>query len=219
MTDVQNLLQALVITQYPFLHPQHWPHMLATALALVVLVNGRRYPWAFAGLGGFVLGQMIAALALPGWDVAAVFALSAALAVALGVLTRIAMRPLVALASFLGVGFLAYTLCGVLRVPIPWDLIAFAIAGSMAVAALFRWSFDRAMIVNSALAAAGLIIASTNDWIIYFSLWDGWTGVIVGGIALIVGIVHQNRALPAPQTTGPAISAAGRGNSAAGNVT
>jgi len=183
--------------------------MLATAFALVVLVNGRRYPWTFAGLGGFVLGQMLAQLALPGWDVVAVFALSAALAVALGAVARVAARPLVALASFLGVGFLAYALCGVLRITSPWSLIAFALAGSIAVAALFRWSFDRALIVNSALAAAGLIIVALNAWIFWFPMWNGWAGVIIGAIAAIVGIIHQTRELPATATSSQPIRAAG----------
>jgi len=195
--------------QYPFFHPRHWPHMLATAFALVVLVNGRRYPWAFAGLGGFVLGQMLAQLVLPGWDVAAVFALSAALAVALGALARVAARPLTALASFLGVGFLAYALCGVLRITSPWNLIAFALAGSIAVTALFRWSFDRALIANSALAAAGLIIVTLNVWIRWFPVWNDWPGVIIGAIAAIVGIIHQTRELPATAPSSQSISVAG----------
>ena len=208
--QLRTLIIALLITNYPFLHPMHWPHMLATALALVVLVNGRRYPWAFAGLGGFVLGQMIARLALPGWDVVAIFALSAALAVALGALARVVMRPLVMLASFLGVGFLAYTLCGVLRIASPWNLVAFAIAGAIGVALLLAWPFDRALIINSTLAAAGLLIATLNLWIMYFRAWGGWTGVIIGVVAAIVGIIHQNRALPAAETSTQTINVAGQ---------
>ncbi len=48
----------------------------------------------------------------------------------LGVSVHATGHNIVALASFLGVGFLAYTLCGVLRIPSPWNLIAFALAGS-----------------------------------------------------------------------------------------
>ena len=33
----EKIVQGFFYAQYPFLHPQYWPYMLATALALVVL--------------------------------------------------------------------------------------------------------------------------------------------------------------------------------------
>lgn len=183
---------------YPFFQPQFWPYMLTTILALAVLVNGRRYPWLFGGLGGFLLGQVIGKLALPGWDLNVVFWFSAALGVLLGGLTLVAQRPLVTVASFLGVGYLAFVLCEILGIGDPWNLIAYAVAGGVAVAALFlRWC-DRALAVNVALAVAGAIVATLAAWIVYFETWNDWPAVVIGAIAAVVGIVHQFRQLPAP---------------------
>lgn len=182
---------------YPFLQPQFWPYLLTTVLALAVLVNGRRFPWLFGGLGGFLLGQMIGKLALPGWDLAGVFWLSAALGAVLGGLTLVAQRPLFTLASFLGVGYLAFALGEILGVSSPWNLIAYAVAGGVAVVALFlRW-FDQALAVNVALCAAGAITATLAAWIVYFEDWNNWPAVVIGAIAAVVGIIHQFRELPA----------------------
>jgi hypothetical protein len=185
---------------YPFLQPQYWPYWVTTAFALAVLVNSRRYPWLFGALGGFLFGQMVATLVFPLWDLNTRFLLSAVLGAVFGLLTLAAVRPLVVLASFFGVGDLAYTLCAMFGIGSPWNLIVYTVAGAIAVAALFmRQSdrgFDRALIVNSALAVAGALIVTLNGWIVYFNAWNGWSAVIIGAIAVVVGIIHQFRQLP-----------------------
>jgi hypothetical protein len=181
---------------FPFLHPQNWPYMLAMVLALAVLLNGRRYPWLFAALGGFLLGQMIGKLGLVAWEQVPLFWLSAALGAVLAALSLAAARPVSALASFLGLGFGAYTLCSVLGLGSPWNLVAFAAAGALATAALFRLPQDHALVYNSALSAAGAIAATLIAWIAYVALWNGWSAVVIGAIAAVVGIIHQMRAIP-----------------------
>ncbi len=114
------------------------------------------------------------------------------------------MRPLVVLASFIGVGYLAYVLCGVLGIGSPWNLIAYAIAGGIAVAVLLMRPFDRTLVANSALSAAGTIIATLIAWITILSAWNGWSAVVIGAIAAVVGIIHQLREQPAADASSKA---------------
>ncbi|HMQ30491.1 MAG TPA: hypothetical protein PKD53_07160 [Chloroflexaceae bacterium] len=197
---------------FSFLYvPTHWPSMAAAALALYVLANGRRFPWLFAGLGGFLLGQLLGATVLSDWTVVPVFGLSASLGVALSALALVAERPVVILAAFLGVGFLAFTVCRIAGVSGPWDMMAFVCAGTLAVAAFFN-SFERALAISSVLSAAGAIAATVPVWFQFVQLWGGWPALVVAAIATVVGLVHQSRELPAsasaPMTKG-VVSGAG----------
>lgn len=196
---------------FPFFQPHNWPYLAATVLALLVLVHGSRHPWLFAGLGGFVIGQMIGATLLTQLNLVDKFVLSAALGLVLGMLARVAMRPAVAVASFAGVGYLAFALCNIARIESPWNLFAFGIAGGIAVAALFV-SFDKAIIFNSALAAAGLLLATMIPWLVFFLRpWNGISAIIVAIIAVIVGIIHQQRQMnvaPAKPPAGETVIAA-----------
>lgn len=196
---------------FPFLYvPSHWPSMAAAALALYVLANGRRFPSLFAGLGGFLLGQLLGATVLSAWTVAPVFGLSAALGLVLGALALVAERPAVILAAFLGVGFLAFTVCRIAGVALPWSLVAYVCAGVLAAVALFS-SFEQALAISSVLAAAGAIAATVLVWFPFVQQWGGWPALVVAAIAAIVGLVHQLRELPAsapaPMTKGVASGA------------
>jgi hypothetical protein len=196
-----------LFTFFPFLRPMMWPYWVTAVLALNVLVSGRRVPWLFAGLGGFLLGQLLGATVLRDWQLVPVFGLSAALGAALGALALAAERPAVVLAAFLGVGFLAFTVAGIAGIGIPWNLLSFTVAGAIAVAALFS-SFDRALIVAAVLSAAGAIAATLVPWLAFVRAWGGWPALVVAVIATVVGLVHQFRELPAevraPSTSGVA---------------
>lgn len=180
---------------FPFLRPVNWPYWAAFALALLALGNTWRWPWLFSGLGGFLLGQLIGAVFLPGWELIAVFWLSVGLAAVLGAAALAAPRPMLLVASFVGVGHAAFFLAGVLGAPSLWKLVAAAVAGACAVGALFIWPFDRALVVNGSLSAAGAIAATMAVWIPYFPAWNGWPAVAIGVVAAVVGIVHGNRHL------------------------
>ncbi len=186
---------------YPIFQIRFWPYWLAMALALVALVKSHRYPWLMAGVGGFLLGQMLGNLWLVGWELVPLFWLSAALAALLAVFSLAALRPVITLASFIGVGFLAYTLSGMLGLPSPWSLVVYALAGAVAVVLLFTQPYAHQFIVNAVLSATGLIIATLLAWIPYFTLWNGASAVIIGVIAVIVGLVAQFRELSPVVTT------------------
>jgi hypothetical protein len=191
-----NVARDTFFALFPFLRPMMWPYWVTAVLALNVLVSGRRLPWLFAGLGGFLLGQLLGATVLRDWQLVPVFGLSAALGAALGALALAAERPVVILAAFLGVGFLAFTLARIAGAGNPWELIAYVLAGASAAALLFR-SFERALIFASVLSAAGAVAAILPTWMAFTGRWNNWSVVIVAGIAVVVGLIHQFRELPA----------------------
>lgn len=179
--------------------------MVTVIFALAVLTRGRGRPWLSAGLGGFLLGQLLGATVFTGWELVPVFGLSAAIGALMGALALVAERPLVTLASFFGVGFLAYTLCGIASVASPWNLVAFVAGGGIAVAALYR-SYDWALIITSVLSVAGAIAATLVAWLAFVSAWGGWSAVAVALIVTVVGLIHQLRDLP---TSTPSRQASG----------
>jgi hypothetical protein len=200
------MVMVIFYLYFPMLQPQHWPYILTIAFVLAVLVYGRRYPWLFAALGGFLLGQIIGKLFLANWNPSDLFWVSAALGATLGALTLLAERPVMAVASFSGVGFLAYTWCEIFGLGSPLNLIAYAVAGGLAVVALFRLPFDRALIFLLALSVAGAISATLFAWIFYVRDWhQGFSAVVIGAIAAVVAIIHQMRELPASDTSSKSV--------------
>lgn len=180
-----------------------WQYVLTAAvtvlLGMVTLLYGRQRSWYFVALGGFLCVQALAPSALPGWDVLAVFVIALVAGLALAGLSRLAQLPLVALASFLGVGYLALTLCEIAGLTSPWTIFFPVIAGAIAVVSLFIW-YDRAIIVSSALAGAVAMAAGTA--LVFFVaklLWGGWTMIIQMAVLIFAGIVYQSRELPRSQ--------------------
>jgi hypothetical protein len=178
-----------------FLRLEAWLYIAAMLLALLVLVGGRQRLWLFVGLGGFLLGQLLGATILSTWSTFAVFGLSAAIGAAMGALTRVAERPLLAVASFSGVGFLAFALCGLFGVGGPWNLIAYLVAGGGGAALLFS-SFDRALNINPTLAAAATIAASIGLWFPIIKQWGGWSELIVTAVVIVAGLIHLFQTFP-----------------------
>lgn len=201
------MLYLLVLTLFLSLEP--WLYIAAMLLALLVLVSGRQRLWLFAGLGGFLLGQLLGATLLRDWAVVAVFALSAAIGIVAGALALVAKRPLLILGSFSGVGFLAFALCGIFGVGSPWSLIAFVVAGAVGAAALVS-SFDWALNVNPVLAAAGTIAANFGLWIGSVKATGGLTELTVTTVVIIVGLIHLFREFPIPAAAPVAKRATGR---------
>jgi hypothetical protein len=174
---------------------ESWLYLASMLLALAVLVGGRQRLWLFAGLGGFLLGQLLGATLLPSWSMVAVFGLSVVFGVAAGALALVAERPLLAVASFSGVGFLAFALCGVFGVGSPWNLGAYVVAGGIGAALLFS-SFDQALNINPVLTAAGVIAANLGAWIAILKQAGGWSELIVTAVVVVVGLIHLFRTFP-----------------------
>jgi hypothetical protein len=188
---------------------ESWLHLAPMLLALAVLAGGRQRLWLFVGLGGFLLGQLLGATVLAGLQLVAVFALSAVIGVAAGALVRVAERPLLAVASFSGVGFFAFALCVVVGLGTPWSLIAAVIAGTSAATLLFR-SFDRAMNINPVLAAAGTIAANIGLWFAILKQAGGWSELIITAVVVVVGLIHLFREFPVSAAAPAPRRAAGR---------
>lgn len=137
-----------------------------------------------------------ARLLLPAWELVPLFWLSAGNGVAVGALAFVAQRPAVALASFVGVGYLAYVLVEWVGLCSPWTLAAFGVAGGVALVLLIVRPNGEMLIINSVLASAGLIFTSLLAWFPYFQLWNGMSALIIAAIAVVVGLIHQFRELP-----------------------
>jgi hypothetical protein len=183
-----------------FLRFEVWPHIATVLLGLAALGHGRRHTWLFGGLGGYLLGQVIGATLLPNWGLYAVLALSVGIGAAAGALTLAAERPLLTVASFAGVGYLAFVLCGLFGVGNPWNLVAYTVAGALGAAALLL-SHEQALAVNLSLTSAAAIVANLGPWLLFLRGWNGWTEMVIATVVIVVGVIHNSRALPAPVAT------------------
>ncbi|HMQ30490.1 MAG TPA: hypothetical protein PKD53_07155 [Chloroflexaceae bacterium] len=166
--------------------------LVALTLGVVALLFGHRVHRAFAALGGFLAGLTLVTETLANWNPFATLLLAVVAGVAMGALAMIAMRPIAALASFFGIGFLVFVLCGIFNMGNPWLFFFPVIAGAIAAVAMYLW-FEWAFIVNTSLAGAGAIVGALAALLPALTAGGGWLTTVLAAVLATIGVFFQAR--------------------------
>jgi hypothetical protein len=164
---------------------------LRILLGAIVLILGRKLYWLFVAVAGFVLGMALAPRFISGGSqwVILVIALAAGL---LGALLAVFLQQAaLAVAGFIGGGYVGYVLAGMMG----WEAgrllwvpaLIGAIVGVVLVVALFEW----ALIILSSLIGAGLIVEATRLSTTIAGLL--FVALLVVGIAIQAGMMRGDR--------------------------
>ncbi len=170
------------------------PSVVMMIAGLVNLLFGRRLFWLFVGLGGFLLGILITITLLNDWNPIVTFLLSLVIGAAMAVLAIFARRPLAALGSFFGLGFMTLFVASLFNVGSPWNFIVAVIVGAIAAVVTYM-IFEWALVVNSSLSGASAIIAGVTMLLPFFNEWDGWPASVLAALLATAGIFFQSREL------------------------
>lgn len=171
-------------------------NLIRILVGIVLLTLGRRIFWLFVAAIGFVVGLNLSAQFLggqPEW-VALVIALVAGL---IGALLAIFIQQLgVAVAGFLGGGYIAITLLDLLGVQagggMAWlPFIIGGIIGLVLAVALFDW----ALIILSSLVGASLIVQAAQLGPLITALL--FIGLILVGVSIQANLIRDRRPRPA----------------------
>jgi hypothetical protein len=164
---------------------------LRILMGAVVLILGRKLYWLFVAVVGFVLGMALAPRFISGGSqwVILVIALAAG---GLGALLAVFLQQTaLAVAGFIGGGYVGYVLAGMMG----WEAgrllwvpaLIGAIVGVVLVVALFEW----ALIILSSLIGAGLIIEATRLSTTTAGLL--FVALLIVGIAIQAGMMRGDR--------------------------
>jgi hypothetical protein len=158
--------------------------------------------WLFAGLGGALLGLILAEMVFVNLSPLGTLAVAAGLGILMAALVKVAKRPTIALVTLIGMGYLILHLCVMFGLGSPWNGLVAVAAGVLAAAGEFIWP-SRALTVHTAIVGAGTFsVTLPSSSLPFFGAmlaWGGWTVTIVAAVLTVVGIMNQSRAFPAPK--------------------
>ena len=171
---------------------------LRILMGAVVLILGRKLYWLFVGAVGFVLGIALATRFLSGGSQWVILAIALAAGVLGALLAVFLQQAALAVAGFIGGGYVGYVLAGMMG----WEAgrllwvpaLIGAIVGVVLVVALFEW----ALIILSSLTGAGIIVEATHFRPPIAGLL--FVALLIVGIAVQAGLMRgdRRRAEPSP---------------------
>jgi hypothetical protein len=167
-------------------------------IGVALLILGRKLYWLFVGTAGCVGGIMLATRLLGGQPDWVILAIALAGGV-LGALLAVFLQQMaVALAGFIGGGYVALNLMDAMGGqpgPLAWiPLVVGGIVGLVLVLTLFDWS----LILLSSLLGANLIVQAPSLRSSITALL--FTLLVVVGIAVQATSMHRERSNPTPRT-------------------
>lgn len=170
------------------------PSIVMILVGLVSLLFGRRLFWLFVGLSGFLLGIVITLMLFNDWNPIVAFLLSLVIGAGMAILALYVRRPLAALSSFFGLGFMTLFVASLFNIGGPWNFIMAVIVGAIA-AVMTYIIFEWALVVNSSLSGASAITAGVTALLPVFNEWGGWPASLLAAVLAASGIFFQSREL------------------------
>jgi hypothetical protein len=158
-------------------------------LGMATLLFGRRLFWMFVALAGFLFGLLIGQQFFSPLPDIVRFLLALGVGVLMGVLAQVIQRPIAALGGFLALGSIVLILARIMGMTGNYGWFLFLVGGLIG-AVLVLSFFDWALIINSAFAGAGAVIASA---VILAPSLTGWIATMLLVALAVAGIVFQAR--------------------------
>lgn len=178
-----------LLFQVYFLRLEVWPYITVIVIALLALGSSRR-PWYSSLLAGLLVGTLAMPVLLPEVGAWGALGVGLVLGSALGRLSQVATRPLLIASSAIGAGVGALSVCRMLGLGSPWDVVALAVGAGLGAGLAWRLP-NRASSLAIALTAAAAVGSTIGSWLIILKTAGGWAELAIMVVVLIVGLVRQ----------------------------